>query len=333
MVRLMALPKLSMSLVFVGLSVALPGPYSLVSILVLTNDPSNRIPVMRSVLCLLLALAAALPPGTSWAGPIEDARAAYDREDYATALPLYQQLAAQGDPAAQFALGMMNLGGEGLAKDPAAALKWFRLSAAQGNALGHIGLGSMYADGRGVPQDHVRANMWFYLGELSGRAMPAESLIGLGTRTPPQKMAAELLADLEKKMTPRQIEEARELARECQARNFKECEPAWAEWAKIGETGDGIFYLDAATIFKEGDLRRVSAGQDMKQRDTDGAMSVRGSYVFDCKDARFRVLSASGHSGPMGGGKILSSESDPSDWSPVAPGTANKAMFNFVCAR
>lgn len=288
---------------------------------------------MRVVLRLLLAFAVALPLGTSWAGPIEDARAAYDREDYATALPLYQQLASQGDPTAQFALGMMNLGGEGLARDPAAALKWFRLSAAQGNALGHIGLGSMYADGRGVPQDHVRANMWFYLGELSGRAMSAEALIGLGTRTPPHAIAAELRADLEKKMTPQQIEEARKLAQECQARNFKGCDPAWAEWAKIGETGDGTFYLDPATIRKDGDLRSVSAGQDMKQRDADGTMSVRGSYVFDCKEARFRVLSASGHSGPMGGGEILSSESAPSDWNPIAPGTANKAMFNFVCAR
>ncbi len=333
MVRLMALPKLSMSLVFVGLSVALPGPYSLVSILVLTNDPKNRIPVMRSVLCLLLALAAVLPPGTSWAGPIEDARAAYDREDYATALPLYRQLAAQGDPAAQFALGMMNLGGEGLAKDPAAALKWFRLSAAQGNALGHIGLGSMYADGRGVPEDHVRASMWFYLGESSGRTMSAESLIGLGTRTPPQKIAAELLADLEKKMTSQQIEDARKLARACQARNFKGCEPAWAEWANIGETGEGTFYLDPATIRKDGNLRRVSVGQDRKRRGTDGEMSVRGFYVFDCKDGRFRVLSASWHSEPMGGGKTLSSESDPGEWNSIAPGTANKAMLNFVCTK
>lgn len=289
--------------------------------------------VMRSVWCLLLALVVALPPGTSRAGPIEDARAAYDREDYATALPLYRQLATQGDPTAQFALGMMNLGGEGLAKDPAAALQWFRLSAAQGNALGHIGLGSMYADGRGVPQDHVRANMWFTLGELSGRTMSAESLAGLGTSTPPQKMAAELLADLEKKMTPRQIEEARKLARECQARNFKGCEPAWAEWVNVGATEDATFYLDPVTIRKDGDLRGVSVGQDMKQQGKDGEMSGRGSYVFDCKDERFRVLSASWHSEPMGGGKILSSESDPGDWNPIAPGTANKAMFNFVCAR
>lgn len=288
---------------------------------------------MRVVLRLLLAFAVALPLGASWAGPIEDARAAYDREDYATALPLYQQLATQGDPTAQFALGMMNLAGEGLAKDSAEALRWFRLSAAQGNALGHIGLGSMYADGRGVPQDHVRASMWFTLGALSGRAMSAESVIGLGTRTPPQIIAAELLADLEKKMTPQQIEEARKLAGECQARNFKECDPAWAEWAKIGETEDGTFYLDSATIRKDGNLRRVSVGQDRKQRGTDGEMSVRGLYVFDCKDGRFRVLSASWHSEPMGGGKTLSSESDPSEWNSIAPDTANKAMFNFVCAK
>lgn len=152
---------------------------------------------MRSVGCLLLALVVALVPGISRAGPIEDARAAYDREDYATALPLYRQLATQGDPTAQFALGMMSMSGEGLPVEPAAALKWFRLSAAQGNALGHIGLGSMYADGRGVPPDPVRAGMWFQLGEQSGQTMSADSLIGLGTRTRPEAIAAELRADLE----------------------------------------------------------------------------------------------------------------------------------------
>jgi hypothetical protein len=175
--------------------------------------------------------------------------------------------------------------------------------------------------------------MWFYLGELSGRAMSAESLIGLGTRTAPHEIAAELRADIEKKMTSQKIEEAQKLARECQARNFKGCDPAWAEWAKIGETKDGTFYLDSATIRKDGNLRRVSVGHDGKQRGTDGEMSRLGLYVFDCKDGRFRVLSASWHSESMGGGKTLSSESDPSEWNSIAPGTANKAMFNFVCAK
>jgi hypothetical protein len=41
------------------------------------------------------------------AGPLEDAEAAYDRGDYATALPLFRSLADQSNATAQAILGRM----------------------------------------------------------------------------------------------------------------------------------------------------------------------------------------------------------------------------------
>ena len=53
---------------------------------------------------LLLALVLSEPV---LAGPLEDANAAYGKEDYATALRLFRPLADQGDADAQFMLGGM----------------------------------------------------------------------------------------------------------------------------------------------------------------------------------------------------------------------------------
>lgn len=41
------------------------------------------------------------------AGPLEDAQAAYERKDYATALRVWRPLAEQGDAQAQYNLGQM----------------------------------------------------------------------------------------------------------------------------------------------------------------------------------------------------------------------------------
>jgi TPR repeat protein len=65
----------------------------------------------------------------------------------------------------------------------------------------------MYVNGQGVVQDYVRAHMWFNLGAVSGKAEKATS-----NR---DSLAA--------KMTPAQIAEAQKIARECQARSFKDC--------------------------------------------------------------------------------------------------------------
>ena len=45
--------------------------------------------------------------GASSAGPYEDAVAAYERGDYATAVRLWRPLAERGDPGAQLMLGSM----------------------------------------------------------------------------------------------------------------------------------------------------------------------------------------------------------------------------------
>ena len=79
--------------------------------------------------------------------------AAYDQDDYATALQEFRPLAAQGDARAQFNLGLMYANGEGVAEDDSQATEWYRQAAAQGDTQAQFNLGWMYATGEGVVED------------------------------------------------------------------------------------------------------------------------------------------------------------------------------------
>jgi TPR repeat protein len=67
------------------------------------------------------------------AAMLEDAQAAYNRQDYRTASELWKILAQQGDAEAEFNLGMMYDYGFGMKKDSMQAVDWFRRAAVQGH--------------------------------------------------------------------------------------------------------------------------------------------------------------------------------------------------------
>ena len=66
------------------------------------------------------------------AGPIEDADAAVKKRDYATAVRLLRPLAEQGNPNAQYTLGVFYDNGLGVPQDRIRSYMWFELSASQG---------------------------------------------------------------------------------------------------------------------------------------------------------------------------------------------------------
>lgn len=119
---------------------------------------------------------------------------------------LYVISAEAGDAAASFRLGLMYALGEDVAEDSEEAMKWFRMSAEQGNADAQINLGLSYATGQGVILDNVLAHMWFDIAALK------DDLVAAGNR--------ERISTI---MTPQQIAEAQQLARECLGRNLQDC--------------------------------------------------------------------------------------------------------------
>jgi hypothetical protein len=96
--------------------------------------------------------------------------------------------------------------GQGVEQDFTEAVRWYKLSAAQGKANAQSNLSIMYFNGQGVAQDYVRAHMWSNLSSVNSEKYMRKR----------DAIAA--------KMTPQQIAEAQKLARECQARNFKNCD-------------------------------------------------------------------------------------------------------------
>jgi TPR repeat protein len=87
------------------------------------------------------------------------------------------------------------------------AIRVFRTMAKQGDAKAQSVLGIMYRHGEGVARSPVRAFLWFSRAAARGDA----------------KAKAEL-RDVSQAMTPQELSEAREMARACEASNYRTCE-------------------------------------------------------------------------------------------------------------
>lgn len=95
---------------------------------------------------------------SGFAGPLEDAVAAWRQRDVAKAFELLRPLAEQGVAQAQWRLGMIYLTEQ---KNDAEAVKWFRKAADQDDDQGQWFLGNMYFSGWGVRKDEVEAASWY----------------------------------------------------------------------------------------------------------------------------------------------------------------------------
>ena len=140
------------------------------------------------------------------ADDLEDGYTAYDKQDYATALRLWEPLAEQRNASAQYLLGHMYDQGHGVFQSYKTAFKWYTLAAEQGNYSAQSSLGFMYFRGQGVAQDYVKAHMWLNIAASN------------------QSYFLSFRDDIAKLMTPAQIAQAQEAASRCIKQNFKNCD-------------------------------------------------------------------------------------------------------------
>jgi hypothetical protein len=96
------------------------------------------------------------------------AYAAYQNNDYRTALRLVQPAAEAGDARAQSLLALMYYRGRGLPQDDRVAAGWFRGAAEQGDTAAQFYLGGMYSEGRGVPQVYAEAARFYQMAAEQG---------------------------------------------------------------------------------------------------------------------------------------------------------------------
>ena len=149
--------------------------------------------VLRAGLALGLSLTLAAPVWSQ----TDDGYAAYERGDYTAAKRIWTPLAERGDALAQYNLGLLYHHGLGVERGLFQAAKWYVRAAENGDADAQNNLAVMYSFGPGDAQDYVQAYLWFSLAVAQG-----------------QKQARESRDPLKEKMTPDQITEAQQLARE-----------------------------------------------------------------------------------------------------------------------
>ena len=114
----------------------------------------------------------------------------------AEAVKWYRKASVQGVSVAQYRLGIMYDNGWGVPPSDTAAVKWYREAAEQGNPFAQHDLAFMYAAGTGVAQDFVRAYMWLNVAVASGNSLMVKHLNSI--------------AD---KLNSTQVEEAQKMAR------------------------------------------------------------------------------------------------------------------------
>ena len=122
-------------------------------------------------------------------------------KDGSQATAWYTRAAEQNDAVAQNDLGVMYDYGDGVAVNHQEAIKWYLRAADQGNSLSQRNLGAIYYAGDGVPKNFVVAYKWWNL----VASVPGNAL---------SESARESRDDLERQMTPAQIEEAQQLSRQ-----------------------------------------------------------------------------------------------------------------------
>jgi GAF domain/PilZ domain/Sel1 repeat len=88
----------------------------------------------------------------------------------APTLEQLRQLADQGDPSVEYALGARYAFGDGVGQNYSEAVRWFFRAAEQGHVISQATLGAYYMAGRGVSVDLSKAYFWAYVARAGGDA-------------------------------------------------------------------------------------------------------------------------------------------------------------------
>jgi len=112
---------------------------------------------------------------------------------------------------------------------------------------------------------------------------------------------------------------------------------AAAEWVKVSSSENSTTYVDSATISRSGTMVTMWSLLDYKtaQKLPSGKVYLSGmiQHEYDCQGERLRRLYYSLHSGQMGSGDILFTNSDEGLWHQISPETAAEYSWKFACGK
>ena len=113
---------------------------------------------------------------------------------------------------------------------------------------------------------------------------------------------------------------------------------AYAEWMAVASSessGGYTVYVDPDTIRHEADGVEMWELYDYKKRGTTGGfsfLSFKKLNEYNCGEERIRTLAVMYHSGNMGNGMVVSTNSEKGKWKRVPAGSVGEALWKFACS-
>ena len=178
----------------------------------------------------------------SYSNELEKGMFALEMEDYERALYYLSFEAAQGNPTAQYNLGLMYKNGIGVEKDFNEALGWFILASDNDHMLSKYALGLMYYKGEGIrknyskamnlfldasykghPASQINVGNMFYFGHGVSKNYPKAHMWWSFAKEKGVEAAFSNLTMIENKMTNYQLFEAQKLFNNCQQKTMPKC--------------------------------------------------------------------------------------------------------------
>jgi len=130
-----------------------------------TRPPSAHRSGRRPIFALILFASVLLPPAAGQAASMskeyQNGYYAYQAGDYQRAQSFWKLAAAEEDPYAQYALGLMYFRGDLSTPEYGMAANWFKKAARANHGGATYYLGLMHFNGYGLSYDHFQATKYF----------------------------------------------------------------------------------------------------------------------------------------------------------------------------
>ena len=167
---------------------------------------------------------------------------ALEMEDYERALYYLSFEAVQGNPVAQYNLGLMYNNGIGVKMDNKEAIGWFILASDNGHMLAKYALGLSYYNGKGTninyykalslfldasymghPASQINVGNIYYFGQGVGKNYPKAHMWWSIAKDKGVESAYNNLTIIENIMSQKQLLEAQKLYNNCQKTTLPNC--------------------------------------------------------------------------------------------------------------
>ena len=110
-----------------------------------------------------------------------------------------------------------------------------------------------------------------------------------------------------------------------------------ANWVPMGENTNGdTFYVDQASVRRNGDALEIWSMVNLASVSRDGARSRKTAFLLKCDTWEVAVWSATDYSEPDGGGQIvgdITARPHEIAFQPAIPDTAMDRLLKFACGR